>query len=131
MRGRIISWLLLSAVLFGVVSARVKADDWPRLPDWMTLPDWPVRHKADPVSPNSLFQMALLLDHVEEKIRDDGVVTIKQPDVWSQEEHDEKYRKDFENEMSKQLDQFNLILPASDADRPGLVLLARPPWPLR
>ncbi len=111
MRGRIISWLLLSAVLFGPVSAPVKADDWPTLPDWLTLPDWPLRHKADPVGPNNLFQMARSLDDVEEKIRDDGVVTIKQPDVWSQQSMT-KYRKDFETEMNKQLSQFEFILSA-------------------
>jgi hypothetical protein len=95
---------MLLAVLGSAVMVKpVQADDWP----WVI--DWPFRHKADPAGPNSLFQMARSLDDVEEKIRDDGVVTIKQPDVWSQQSMT-KYRKDFEQQMFSSIGNFSFIL---------------------
>ena len=121
MRRCIFRRMLPPAVLLGLVFAPAKADDWPTLPDWATLPHWMIRHKADQVGPNSLFQMARSLDEVEEKIHDDGVVTIKQPDVWSQQSMT-KYRKDFEQQMSSALENFSFIFPRQVyADRPGLV----------
>jgi len=51
------------------------------------------------------------IDHVGERIRDDGIVAVKQPDIFSQARLT-KYRKDFEGEMSKELSTFNLVLSA-------------------
>jgi hypothetical protein len=111
MRRSIVAQLCLATVLSALATAPAKADDWPTLPDWATLPEWMIRHKADPVGPNSLFQMACSLDEVEEKIHDDGVVSIKQPDVWSQASMT-KYRKDFEQQMQASLNKFGFILSA-------------------
>ena len=66
MRRSVVIGFFLAAVSSGLVIIQAKGDDWP------TLPDWLIRRKADPVGPNSLFQMARSLDDVEEKIRDDG-----------------------------------------------------------
>ena len=72
--------------------------------------DWPWS-KASPSGPNTLYQIARSLDEVDEQVRDDGVVTIKQPDVWSQASMT-KYRKDFEAAMFAERDNFQMILSA-------------------
>ena len=63
--------------------------------------DWPFGWKAEPGTPNTLTQIARSIDCIEEKILDDGIVVIKQPDVWGQS-HMTLYRKDFENMMRAQ-----------------------------
>ena len=51
------------------------------------------------------------VDHVGESLRNDGIVVIKQPDVYSQARLT-KYRQDFENEMLLELGTFKMILSA-------------------
>jgi hypothetical protein len=63
--------------------------------------DWPLGWKAEPGTPNTLPQIARSIDYIEEKILDDGLVVIKQPDVWGQSRMT-LYRKDFENMMRAQ-----------------------------
>jgi hypothetical protein len=90
--------------LFGVLPVFTRGDDWPGLAEWLRL-------KARPEGPNTLVQIARSLDEIEEKIHNDGIVTTKQPDVWSQNSMT-KYRKDFETQMNASLNKFGFILSA-------------------
>jgi hypothetical protein len=103
MRVRVCACMLASFLVVLVV-VPAKGDDWP----WISELFHPT---TDPTTPNSLLQIARELDHVEDKIRDDGVVTTKQPDVWSQNSMT-KYRKDFERQMFSSMDKFGFILSA-------------------
>ena len=74
--------------------------------------DWPFGWKAQPGTPNTPTQVARSIDDIEEKILDDGVVVIKQPDVWGQSRMT-LYRKDFESMMkARGPDDFQTILSA-------------------
>ncbi|AGA26512.1 hypothetical protein [Singulisphaera acidiphila] len=70
----------------------------------------PFREKT-PVPPAglSLVDFGNKLDDISDDIRDDGLVVIKQPDVYSQSRMT-KYRVDFDKEMAKELDAFKFIL---------------------
>jgi hypothetical protein len=61
--------------------------------------------------PLRITEIGRWIDKVGEKIRNDGIVAVKQPDIFSQARLT-KYRKDFETEMSKELDQFHFVLSA-------------------
>lgn len=73
--------------------------------------DWPFRHKADPVQPNSLTQIARSIDDVEDKIRDKGIIVLKHPDVWSQSRMT-KYRIEFEKIIQGDAEKFAETLQA-------------------
>jgi hypothetical protein len=74
--------------------------------------DWPLGWKAQPGTPNTLIQIARSIDDLEDKILDDGVVVVKQPDVWGQSRMT-LYRKDFETMMkAKGPDDFQAVLSA-------------------
>lgn len=74
--------------------------------------DWPFGWKAQPGTPNTLAQIARSIDDIEDKILDDGLVVIKQPDVWGQSRMT-LYRKDFEAMMrAKGPDDFKEVLAA-------------------
>src|SRR5262249_43076380 len=45
-----------------------------------------------------MTEIAKWIDHVGEKIRNDGIVATKQPDIFSQSRLS-RYRKDFEDQM--------------------------------
>lgn len=74
-------------------------------------PTWAPRLWATPNEPNSLEQIAWSLDCVEDKIRDDGTVVVKQPDVYSQSRMT-LYRKNFEAQLYGAINQFNTVLSA-------------------
>jgi hypothetical protein len=63
---------------------------------------------ADPLR---VSQIGNWVDCVAEQIRDDGIVAVKQPDIFSQARLT-RYRKDFEQEMSKDLGSFKTVLAA-------------------
>ncbi len=86
MQGRIRACIASAALLTALALAPVRGDDWP------------FRWKAEPDLPNTLTQIARSIDCIEYKILDDGVVVIKQPDVWGQSRMT-LYRKDFEAMM--------------------------------
>src|SRR5262245_61535465 len=94
------------------MTAAAQAGDGP----WSDLvPDWinPF-HLDDPAvtqAPPRMTEIGRWIDHVGEKIRDDGIVAVKQPDIFSQGRLT-KYRKDFEQYMSTELDQFHFVLSA-------------------
>ena len=74
--------------------------------------DWPFGWKAQPGTPNTFAQIARSIDDIEDKILDDGLVVIKQPDVWGQSRMT-LYRKDFEAMMrAKGPDDFKEVLAA-------------------
>jgi hypothetical protein len=74
--------------------------------------DWPFGWKAQPGAPTTLTQIARSIDDVEHKILDDGVVVVKQPDVWGQSRMT-LYRKDFETMMkARGPDDFQAVLSA-------------------
>ena len=69
-------------------------------------------HGEDPQpGPPTVGDLATRIDCVADAIRNDGLVVIKQPDVYSQARLT-RYRKEFETEMSKDLNNFQLILSA-------------------
>lgn len=95
-----------ASLLVALCAARGLAFDGP----------WPVRlnpfHSTpDPTSPLPLSEIANEIDRVSDAIRDDGVVVIKQPDVYSQSRLT-RYRREFEDQMAKELDQFQFVLSA-------------------
>lgn len=73
-------------------------------------PFW-VKAPAPGDCPAPLVVIGNRLDAIAEGIRDDGLVVLKQPDVYSQARMT-KYRRDFEQVMAKNLDKFAVILSA-------------------
>ena len=70
----------------------------------------PLRAKmSPPQGPLTLGEVGKRIDHVAEHIRDDGIVVLKKPDVYSQARMT-RYRRDFEAEFQKDLANFKLIL---------------------
>ncbi|QDU59247.1 hypothetical protein Pan216_00740 [Planctomycetes bacterium Pan216] len=65
----------------------------------------------DPNTACTLVEVGQALDGIEEGVMDDGVVAVKQPDIWGQARMT-RYRLDFENEMKKDLNAFKFILSA-------------------
>jgi hypothetical protein len=70
----------------------------------------PFRH-LDPGEPVSVIDLSNRLDCISEKLRNDGLVVIKQPDVFSQARMTH-FRTDFENQMRNDLSMFHLVLAA-------------------
>ena len=65
----------------------------------------------DPSEPVSVIDLSKRLDCISEKLRNDGLVAIKQPDVFSQARMTH-FRTDFENMMHNDLTMFHLVLAA-------------------
>ena len=69
-------------------------------------------HKASPpraTGPLTATEIAQRIDRAAESIRDDGLVVLKQPDVFSQARMT-KYRREFEEIMSQEKDKFRVLL---------------------
>ncbi|MDG3002414.1 hypothetical protein [Paludisphaera mucosa] len=67
--------------------------------------------RFDPSRPLTVAELCKRLDFLAEQLRDDGLVVIKQPDVFSQARLT-RFRIDFDREFQKDLDQFQLVLAA-------------------
>jgi hypothetical protein len=59
----------------------------------------------------TISELCHRLDCLAEELRDDGLVVVKQPDVFSQARMT-RFRNDFENQMSTDLANFHLVLAA-------------------
>ena len=68
-------------------------------------------HPFDPSQPVTVSELCKRLDCVAEELRDDGLVVVKEPDVFSQARMT-RFRNDFENQMSTDLGNFHLVLAA-------------------
>ena len=68
-------------------------------------------HPFDPSQPVAVWELCKRLDCVAEELRDDGLVVVKQPDVFSQARLT-RFRNDFDNQMSTDLNNFHLVLAA-------------------
>lgn len=71
-------------------------------------------HEVAPGQPLSMVEVANRIDIITEGVRDDGSIVIKQPDVYSNAKTT-KYRRDFEKQISQELDNFRLIIAARNA----------------
>ncbi len=108
------SRLLLWATLAGVISASARSAE--------PIPDEPksglhrLFHRSTapaathegPVPPTAA-EIAQRIDHAAESIRNDGLVVLKQPDVFSQARMT-KYRREFEEIMTQEKSNFKVIL---------------------
>ncbi len=70
----------------------------------------PFRH-FDPSQPISVSELCWRLDCLTEELRDDGMILLKQPDVFSQARLT-RFRNDFDTQMSTDLANFHLVLAA-------------------
>lgn len=68
-------------------------------------------HKKAEVGPPRLTDVARKIDHIQSSILNQGTVVIKQPDIWS-EARMTMFRKEFEDEMAKELANFRPLLAA-------------------
>src|SRR5271157_2318580 len=66
---------------------------------------------VDPSVPVTVSELCKRLDCIAEQLRDDGLVVVKQPDVFSQARLT-RFRNDFDNQMSADLGNFHLVLAA-------------------
>ncbi len=67
--------------------------------------------QTDLSEPLTVLELSKRLDCIGEKMRNDGLVVIKRPDVFSQARMTH-FRTDFENQMMKDLVTFHLVLSA-------------------
>ena len=65
----------------------------------------------DPSQPVTVVEICKRLDCIAEQLRDDGLVVVKQPDVFSQARLT-RFRNDFDVQMSSDLTNFHLVLAA-------------------
>ena len=70
----------------------------------------PFRH-FDPSQPVTVSELCWRLDCLTEELRDDGLILLKQPDVFSQARLT-RFRNDFDTQMSTDLANFHLVLAA-------------------
>ncbi len=70
----------------------------------------PFRH-FDPSQPISVSELCWRLDCLTEELRNDGMILLKQPDVFSQARLT-RFRNDFDTQMSTDLANFHLVLAA-------------------
>ncbi len=68
-------------------------------------------HSFDPAQPVTVSELCKRLDCIAEELRDDGLVMVKQPDVFSQARLT-RFRNDFDTQMSSDLGNFHLVLAA-------------------
>jgi hypothetical protein len=66
---------------------------------------------GDSAAPLDIPELCKRLDRLSEKLRDDGLVVVKQPDVFSQARLT-RFRTEFNTEMEKDLANFQLVLAA-------------------
>ena len=66
---------------------------------------------VDHTRPMTVTELCYRLDCLAEEMRDDGLIVLKQPDVFSQARMT-RFRNDFENQMSSDLANFHLVLAA-------------------
>ncbi len=65
----------------------------------------------DPSQPIDVITLSKRIDCLSEKLRDDGLIVVKQPDVFGQARLT-RFRTDFENQMNQDLGTFHLVLAA-------------------
>ena len=65
----------------------------------------------DPSAPLTVPELCKKIDGLSEELRDDGLILLKQPDVFSQARLT-RFRNDFDNQMSSDLGNFHLVLAA-------------------
>jgi hypothetical protein len=65
----------------------------------------------DPSQPMTVSELCHRLDCLTSELRKDGLIVVKQPDVFSQARMT-RFRNDFENQMSTDLANFHLVLSA-------------------
>lgn len=70
-----------------------------------------VAEAVGPAVPLTVRELSNEIDRLGEAIRNDGIVVIKQPDVYSQARLT-RHRKEFDNEMLRELGSFALVLSA-------------------
>jgi hypothetical protein len=68
-------------------------------------------HPFDPSEPKTVGELCHRLDCIAEELRNDGLVVVKQPDVFSQARMT-RFRNDFDAQMSSDLGNFHLVLAA-------------------
>ena len=68
-------------------------------------------HPFDPAEPKTVGELCHRLDCIAEELRDDGLIVLKQPDVFSQARMT-RFRNDFDAQMSSDLGNFHLVLAA-------------------
>ncbi|MGO9601519.1 MAG: hypothetical protein ACLP7Q_26365 [Isosphaeraceae bacterium] len=68
-------------------------------------------HALDPTRPVTVAELCCRLDCVADKLRNEGLVAIKQPDVFSQARLT-RFRYDFDQQLSSDLGNFHLVLAA-------------------
>jgi hypothetical protein len=114
---------LLTAIFLAATSWTLSA--WPGASRADGVLDWlhPARHKykkQEPYKPDfgahntpplTMVQLANVIDILERDLREDGTLVIQQPSVWGQARMT-VYRKDFDNEMKKDLEKFSFVISA-------------------
>lgn len=100
--------VLLVAAIAGMLGARAEAQATFR----QEVVDrfnafFPVDHSR----PMTVSELCCRLDCIAEELRDDGLVLLKQPDVFSQARMT-RFRTDVDNQMSSDLSNFHLVLAA-------------------
>ncbi len=68
-------------------------------------------HPSDSSQPVTVSELCKRLDCIAGQLRDDGLVMVKQPDVFSQARLT-RFRNDFDTQMSSDLNNFHLVLAA-------------------
>lgn len=68
--------------------------------------------QADPHQPMTLEQLGRLIDDLEKELFEEGTIGVKSPDVWGQNRMT-KYRHEYEEEMHRDLGNFQLKLNAA------------------
>ena len=106
--GRVVLLGLIHLLCF--ISARGLAGEEPHL-DPVSARRGLFRRAVGPAQPESLTaaEIAQRIDHASESIRNDGLVVLKQPDVFGQARMT-KYRREFEEIMAAQKGNFQVIL---------------------
>ncbi len=100
--------VLIAVAITGVIASRVEAQSTiteSLVDKFNSL--LPLDHSRE----LTVSELCCRLDCLAEKLRDDGLVLIKQPDVFSQARMT-RFRNDFENQLSSDLANFHLVLAA-------------------
>ena len=101
--------VFLMLAIMGAVNARLDAQVIPGTDGLIDKFNsfFPIDHSR----PLTIPELCHRLDCLAEEMRDDGLVVLKQPDVFSQARMT-RFRNDFENQMSTDLTNFHLVLAA-------------------
>lgn len=92
-------------VLIGATVAALLVNDLPLR--MLSAGDWPWKGRKGPET--AVTQLAAQIDELERHIDTYGTIVAKAPDVWGQARLT-KFRRDYETQMQKQLDQFKIKL---------------------